>query len=131
MHWGRSEDDATIWDKRDGDALMGPMEIRIREKIEGQLAPVFYELVNESHTHSVPANSETHFKLLLVSDQFIGLSRLERSRLVHAILDQELKGGVHALTHKTLTPDEYRAAGNSIALESPACAGGSKRELKN
>ncbi len=107
----------------------GPMEEQIRAKIEESLAPIFYAVVNESHTHSVPKNSETHFKLLVVSESFEGMSRLARSRYVHEILALELRSGVHALTQKTWTPHEYSAAGNVIELESPECRGGS-RSLK-
>jgi stress-induced morphogen len=39
------------------------MEQRIRTQLESALQPVHYELVNESHKHSVPRGSETHFKV--------------------------------------------------------------------
>jgi len=106
--------------------LMGPIEKRIRDKVEAALTPIYYALVNESHSHSVPKNSETHFKLLVVSDVFEGMSRLQRSRHVHEILADELRSGVHALTQKTWTASEYAAAGNVIDLESPSCRGGSR-----
>ncbi len=39
------------------------MEERIRTRLESDLQPVHYELVNESYKHSVPKGSETHFKV--------------------------------------------------------------------
>ena len=103
------------------------METRLREKLEHAFAPLHMELVNESHSHSVPKNSETHFKLVLVSVKFEGMSRIQRQRLVHDAVSQELKDGVHALTQRTLTPSEWQA-GNADGFISPDCHGGSKRK---
>lgn len=99
----------------------------IQSKIESKiknLNPEFVELVNESHNHSVPKNSETHFKLLLVSEEFQGLSRVQRQRKVYDLLAEELKNGVHALTMRLLTPEEYSK--EQPAFISPKCHGGSK-----
>ena len=48
------------------------VEQRIREKLIGALAPVHLEVVNESGQHNVPAGSETHFKVVVVSSAFAG-----------------------------------------------------------
>ncbi len=107
---------------------MGPLEQTIREKIQLAFTPVHLELVNESHTHSVPENSETHFKLVVVSESFEGLSRVVRQRKVYDVLQAELApGGVHALTQRALTPQEWQSEGVGN-FESPDCHGGSKRE---
>lgn len=97
---------------------------KIESKIK-RLNPSFVELINESHNHSVPKNSETHFKLLLVSDLFVGLNRVQRQRKVYDLLAEELKNGVHALTMRLLTPEEH--AKEQAAFESPDCHGGSKK----
>lgn len=44
------------------------------------------EVINESHMHSVPKGAETHFKVVVVSDQFDGLSLLQRHREVNTVL---------------------------------------------
>lgn len=106
--------------------MSGPMEKRIREKLQAEFAPLYFELENESHQHSVPKNSETHFRVFLVSALFEGLSRIERARRVHAVLASELREGVHALSHKTLTPAEWEAQGHDSKMQSPPCMGGSK-----
>jgi BolA protein len=106
---------------------MGPLETQIRAKIEAAFQPVAHlELVNESHTHSVPRNSETHFKLVLVSASFEGLSRVTRQRRVYDVLKDEMAGGVHALTQRLLTPEEWSPEAVAT-FESPNCHGGSKR----
>jgi stress-induced morphogen len=107
----------------------GPLETRLRSKIEAAFAPLHMELVNESHSHSVPKNSETHFKLVLVSARFEGLSRIARQRLVHEAVADELRAGVHALTQRTLTPTEWNS-GAASGFESPECHGGSKHDRK-
>jgi stress-induced morphogen len=109
--------------------MPGPIETRLREKIESTFTPVHMELVNESHQHSVPRNSETHFKLVLVSSKFEGLSRIQRQRLVNECVADDMKNGVHALTQRTLTPLEWEQ-GRAANFESPECHGGSKHDKK-
>jgi stress-induced morphogen len=99
---------------------------RIEEKLTGRLAPQTLIVENESKNHSVPKGSETHFKVTVVSDAFDGLGRLERHRLVHEILKEELAGGVHALTITSRTPAEW--AQDSSIGKSPPCLGGSKAD---
>lgn len=82
---------------------------------------------NESHHHNVPLNSETHFKVLLVSEKFSGLGRVARQRLVNEVLSEEFKTGLHALTQMTLTPEEYEEKKGSLQFVSPECLGGSKK----
>ena len=47
-----------------------PIESSIRKKLEDTLKPLHMEVLNESYMHNVPKGSETHFKVLVVSDQF-------------------------------------------------------------
>lgn len=97
----------------------------IKEKITSDLSPTHLEVVNESAMHSVPPGSETHFRLLVVSDAFKGKSLLERQKRVNQILAEELRNKVHALAMQTLTPDEWRSKGHQKE-QSPPCLGGSK-----
>ncbi len=102
--------------------------MKIQSSIESKLAsldPLHLEVVNESHMHSVPANSETHFKVTVVSGQFDGKLLVARHRLVNDILSEELAGGVHALALHTRTPDEWFEQGGAVP-DSPQCMGGSK-----
>ena len=51
-----------------------------------------------------------HFEAILVSEQFVGKSRVARQQLVNAILKPYFdRGELHALSMKTLTPEERRA----------------------
>jgi BolA protein len=106
---------------------MGPLEVALRENIEKNFAPEYYELENESHKHSVPVNSETHFRLLVVAIAFEGKSRIDRSRMVHDLMKPLMAHGLHALTQKTLTPSEWDKIKDTFVMVSPECRGGSKR----
>jgi BolA-like protein 1 len=100
------------------------VQTRIEAKLARELAPVTLVVENESKNHSVPKGSETHFKVTVVSEKFDGLGRVDRHKLVYAILKDELAGGVHALTITSRTPAEW-AADSSVGV-SPPCLGGSK-----
>jgi BolA-like protein 1 len=99
----------------------------IHEKLSRALAPEHLAVENESGMHNVPKGSETHFKVVVVSPAFDGMARIDRHRKVHELLGDELRGGVHALTIKALTPAEW-AKEDPAAFQSPPCLGGSARE---
>lgn len=101
---------------------------RIEQVLNKALAPQHLEVENESHMHSVPANSETHFKVLIVSQAFTGKSRIDRQRMINDLLKDELQSGLHALTQKTLTPDEWEKQKAQLNFDSPECMGGSKHD---
>ncbi len=108
---------------------MGPIENQLRTKILSALSPQHFEIENESHTHSVPKNSETHFRAVIVSEKFAGMSRVARQRAVLEAIGAEMKGGVHAFTMRCLTPDEWSVQ-SSNEFVSPPCHGGSKADQK-
>ena len=51
-----------------------------------------------------------HFEALVVSPEFVGKSRVQRQQRVYATLKEKLDSGeLHALSFKTLTPEEWSA----------------------
>ncbi len=104
------------------------MEERIREKLRDGLAPSLLDVINESHMHSVPKGSETHFKVVVVSPAFEGASRVERHQMVYRALKEELAQGVHALSIVSKSPAEWDR--DAAVPASPECLGGSKRESR-
>ena len=52
-----------------------------------------------------------HFQALVVSAQFAGKSRVQRHQLVYAALGERMREEIHALSMRTLTPEEWRAGG--------------------
>jgi len=97
----------------------------IEQKLNLQLKPTMLTVENESHMHSVPPNSETHFKVVVVSELFEGLSRVKRQQLVYKILSEEIAGPVHALAQHTYSPSQWQEK-NGHTPDSPNCLGGGK-----
>lgn len=98
------------------------IQASIERKVGEGLEPSHLEVVNESGNHNVPPGSESHFRVVVVSEQFLGERAVARHRRVNALLAEELAGAVHALALHTYTPEEWQA--RTGAPESPACRGG-------
>lgn len=96
---------------------------RIEEHLKSGFSPLYLEVLNESHNHS--AGNDTHFKLVVVSDDFAGLRAVARHQKVYALMADEMAQGLHALALHLYTPEEWAESG--AAPDSPACRGGSKR----
>ncbi|MBX3232995.1 MAG: BolA family transcriptional regulator [Labilithrix sp.] len=98
------------------------LQQRIESKLQAALAPAHLEVINESHMHKVPKGAETHFKVVIVTDRFDGLSAVKRHQLVYGALAEEMtsKPGVHALAITSRTPAEWAASPE--ANQSPLCA---------
>ncbi len=90
----------------------GPVERQLRQKIETTFAPQECSIANDSPAHRGHAGAEeavhkgeSHFSIRIVSQNFEGLSRLERNRAVHRCLAEEMKG-IHALVLELKTAQE-------------------------
>lgn len=95
---------------------------QIEEKLRTAFDPVFLEVVDESYRHNVPAGSESHFKVVLVSDRFTGERFLNRHRMIYGTLTAELSTTVHALALHTYTLKEWEGLQDTI-FASPPCRG--------
>ncbi len=102
------------------------LETLLKNSLATALNPSMLELENESHGHNVPKHSETHFRLVIVSEHFDGLSRVKRHQLVYKAADDALKQGVHALAMQCFTESEW--AESPVRLTSPPCKGGMKKD---
>jgi acid stress-induced BolA-like protein IbaG/YrbA len=49
-----------------------------------------------------------HFEAVIVSDEFAGLSRIQRQQRVNNALGERITGDIHALSMKTFTPQEWQ-----------------------
>ena len=96
----------------------------VEKKIEHTLSDNFVlshlEVINESHMHS-GLNTETHFKVILVSDEFDGIQLVQRHRKINELLKYELENGVHALSLHLFTMNEWEDK-NEYVKDSPPCA---------
>ena len=95
---------------------------RIEALVRANLNPLHLALENESSQHSVPLGSETHFKILVVSEVFQNISRVDRQRKIHELLNEEFNSGLHALTIRALTSEEWKKQA-SVDFVSPDCQG--------
>jgi stress-induced morphogen len=85
---------------------------RISGVLENSFSPARLEIEDESAKHAGHAaqkgvtGGQTHYRVVMVSEAFSGMSRVARSRAVHAALDAEFRTGLHALSLTLQTPAE-------------------------
>ncbi|HKT32421.1 MAG TPA: BolA/IbaG family iron-sulfur metabolism protein [Gammaproteobacteria bacterium] len=56
----------------------------------------------------VQSEDGTHFEALIIAQVFAGQRLLARHQLVYAALGERIGGEIHALSLRTLTPDEWQ-----------------------
>jgi len=83
---------------------------RIAAALTETLRPIRLDIVDESDRHAGHSGArpggETHYRLHIVSAAFVGKSRVERHRMVNALLAAEFASGLHALAIAAAAPDE-------------------------
>ena len=101
------------------------MDIRteIERKLIDAFTPERLRIDNDSSRHAGPA-TDSHYRVVIVSDAFTGENSLKRQRAVYACLAEELAGPIHALQMKCMTPDEYHAADGDMTLKAPHAGAG-------
>lgn len=94
---------------------------QIETKIRVGLELVYYiDITDESHHHSVPVGTASHFKVIVVSNYFEGKDAIMRHRAIFALLANELTGPIYALTLRIYTVSEWQER-QGIVLNSPPC----------
>lgn len=87
----------------------------IKEKLSTSLTPDHIEVMDESPLHAGHqggGNSEnSHFRVLVVSTQFEGMSLVDRHRKVYSVIGMGEGADIHALALQTLTPSEAKSRG--------------------
>ncbi|XP_018323248.1 bolA-like protein DDB_G0274169 isoform X1 [Agrilus planipennis] len=101
----------------------GVIQSAITNKLKTNLNTTHLEVINESYMHNVPKGSETHFKVVVISEKFKDLPLIKRHRLVNNLLKDELQSGVHALSIVAKTPEQWQES-DKIIESSPNCRGG-------
>ena len=77
------------------------------------------KILNESFMHNVPKDAESHFKIVIVSNDFNNLSHMQRHKLVYKHLDT-IMNDIHALSIQSFNEEEFKL--NPTILNSPECA---------
>jgi BolA protein len=87
---------------------MGQVSAVIREKLTQAFMPSRLDVVDDSDKHKGHSGAreggESHFTVIIQAAAFEGVSRIERQRLVHKALAEELAGPVHALSVQASAP---------------------------
>jgi stress-induced morphogen len=101
---------------------------RIESKLRERFLPSHLEVHDDSALHAVPRGSETHLRILVVSDLFEARSLLERHRMIYDALGDEMRQTIHALSITSRTLSEWQKSGGTG--DAPPCLEGSKRGPK-
>lgn len=85
----------------------------LEKKLQSAFNPVKLEIINESHLHAghqpgFDGTGESHIRIKLVSDEFDGMSRVDRHRSINALLSDEMDRGLHAVAIEAHSPAEKR-----------------------
>ena len=95
------------------------VEQQIKLKLDQAFKPMHLRVENESHMHNVPEDSESHFKIVLVSRNFTGLTEVNRHKSVYKALGG-IMDSIHAISIHSFDENEYK--NNPMILDSPNCA---------
>ena len=98
---------------------MGKIENNIKNLLIDAFNPSVLSIDNESHMHNVPEDSESHFKIVLVSRNFTGLTEVNRHKSVYKAL-RGIMNSIHAISIHSFDENEYK--NNPMILDSPNCA---------
>jgi BolA protein len=83
--------------------MRSEIEARLRER----LAALHVEVEDESHLHAGHGATGGHYRAVVVSPRFAGLSRVAAQRLVFEALGEWMQGPIHAFAVRTFTPEEW------------------------
>ena len=72
---------------------------KIKSVIEAGLSCDHVEVNGDGH----------HFEAVIVSGEFRGKSKVQQHQLVYRALGDRMREEIHALSMRTLTPEEWRA----------------------
>ena len=99
------------------------MSNAIESKIINQLNSSFklssLKIVNESFMHNVPEGAESHFKIVIVSNQFKEQKMMQRHKAIYKALG-EIMSSIHALSIHAFDEKEFDE--NPLILDSPQCS---------
>lgn len=88
------------------------LEARLTERLEA----THVEVIDESHLHAGHVGARDgggHFRAVIVSARFEGLSRVKAQQVVYGVLDDWMGKEIHALSMKTFTPARWAESGGS------------------
>ena len=97
----------------------GPIESQIINTLSSSMNLSSFKIINESFMHNVPKDSESHFKIVIVSNDFMNIQTIKRHKSIYKALGK-IMDEIHALSIHTFDEDEYKK--NPMVIDSPQCA---------
>ena len=86
--------------------------LKIEKIISESYSPYFYSVIDVSEQHrghqNFKENVESHFEIIVVSDKFIDIKRIDRHRMINYSLKNEFCSDLHSAIIKTYTVEEYK-----------------------
>jgi stress-induced morphogen len=99
---------------------------RIQEILQEKYSPLKLEIINDSEKHSVAPGSETHFRIFVVSEKFIGKTKVQTHQEIYKLFLNEMgdkhKNMLHSLSIVTKTPDQDSPNDGLGSVIPPKCA---------
>ena len=97
----------------------GPIESQIINTLSNSMKLTSFKIINESFMHNVPKDSESHFKIVIVSNDFMNIQTIKRHKSIYKALGK-IMDEIHALSIHAFDEDEYKK--NPMVIDSPQCA---------
>lgn len=89
------------------------MRTAIESRLRQSLSATHVEIIDESHLHAGHPGAKSgggHYRAIIVSEQFAGLSRIRAQQLVYSALGDWMGKEIHALSMQTFTPEAWLAS---------------------
>ena len=87
-------------------------KLKIENIIIKNYEPYFYSVLDVSEQHrghqNFKENVESHFEIIVVSDKFKNIKRIDRHRMVNHSLRDEFCSDLHSVIIKTYTVREFK-----------------------
>ena len=97
---------------------MKTIENTIKKLLIDNFDPSLLSVTNESFMHNVPHGSESHFKVVIVTDNFKDLKEIQRHKAIYKALQNPMKS-IHALSIYAYSEKEFQK--NPQVIDSPNC----------
>ena len=86
------------------------MRDALEARLKKELETTHLEVIDESHLHAGHEGAKSgggHFRAVIVSEKFAGLSRVKAQQLVFGTVADWMRKEIHALSMKTFTPEQW------------------------